>query len=116
MGGCQNYGPYLGTLNIRCRIIIGTQRGTIILTSTHMANFPGCLASRDELQRLKRLCLLGFHLAVITTTMIILIIVVTINYIIVIAIRVMMVIKFPLLYLTWPLRKFKHEPYNWVGP
>ena len=27
MGGCQNYGPILGTLNIRCRIIIGTQKG-----------------------------------------------------------------------------------------
>ena len=25
MGGCQNYGPFLGTLNIRGRIIIGTQ-------------------------------------------------------------------------------------------
>ena len=36
MGGCQNYGPFLGTLNIRCRIIIGIQRGTIILTTTHM--------------------------------------------------------------------------------
>ena len=36
MGGCQNYGPFLGTLNIRCRIIIGTQKGTIILTTTHM--------------------------------------------------------------------------------
>ena len=23
MGGCQNYGPFLGTLNIRGRIIIG---------------------------------------------------------------------------------------------
>ena len=34
MGGCQNYGPFLGTLNIRCRIIIGTQKGTIILTTT----------------------------------------------------------------------------------
>ena len=22
LGGCQNYGPFLGTLNIRCRIII----------------------------------------------------------------------------------------------
>ena len=32
MGGCQNY----GSLNIRCRIIIGIQRGTIILTTTHM--------------------------------------------------------------------------------
>ena len=35
-GDCQNYGPFLGTLNLRCRIIIGTQIGTIILTTTHM--------------------------------------------------------------------------------
>ena len=33
MGGCQNYGPFLGTLNIKCHIIIGIQEGTIILTS-----------------------------------------------------------------------------------
>ena len=33
--GCQIYGPFLGTLNIRCRIIIRTQKGTIILTTTH---------------------------------------------------------------------------------
>ena len=26
MGGCQNYGPFLGTPNIRCRIIIGIQK------------------------------------------------------------------------------------------
>ena len=26
MGGCQNYGPFLGTLNIRGRIIIGTPK------------------------------------------------------------------------------------------
>ena len=36
MEGCQNYGPFLGTLNIRGRIIIGTQQGTIILTTNHM--------------------------------------------------------------------------------
>ena len=36
MGGCQNYGPFLGNLNIRCPIIIGIQKGTIILTTTHM--------------------------------------------------------------------------------
>ena len=35
MGGCQNYGPFLGTLNMRCRIIVGTPKGTIILTTTH---------------------------------------------------------------------------------
>ena len=38
MGCCQNYGPFLGTLNIRCRIIIGIQTGTIILTTTHMSH------------------------------------------------------------------------------
>ena len=36
MGGCQRYDPFLGTLNIRGRIIIGTQKGTIILTTTHI--------------------------------------------------------------------------------
>ena len=36
MGGCQYYGPFLGTLNIRGRTIMGTQKGTIILTTTHI--------------------------------------------------------------------------------
>ena len=36
MGSCQNCGPFLGTLNIRCRILIGTPKGTIILTTTHI--------------------------------------------------------------------------------
>ena len=36
MGGCQNDGPFLGILNIRGRIIIGTQKGTIILTTNHI--------------------------------------------------------------------------------
>ena len=38
MGGCQNYGHFLGTLNNRCRIIVGTQKGTIILTTTQVSN------------------------------------------------------------------------------
>ena len=37
MGDCQNYGPFLDTLNIRCRIIIGIQKGTINLTTTHIS-------------------------------------------------------------------------------
>ena len=37
VGGCQNYGPFLGTLNNRCRSIIGTQKGALILTTTHVA-------------------------------------------------------------------------------
>ena len=36
MGGCQDYGPFLGTLGIRCRTILGTQKGTIILTPTQI--------------------------------------------------------------------------------
>ena len=40
MGGCQNCGPLLGPLNIKCRIIIGTQKGTIILTTTHIYIVP----------------------------------------------------------------------------
>ena len=41
MGSCQNYGPFWGTLNNRCRIIIGAPKGTIILTTTHMLEaFP----------------------------------------------------------------------------
>ena len=38
MSGCQNNGPFLGTLNIRCRMIIGIQKETIILTTTHMTS------------------------------------------------------------------------------
>ena len=36
MGGCQNFGPLLGTLNNRCRVIIGTQKGILILTTTYI--------------------------------------------------------------------------------
>ena len=36
MGGCQNYAPFLGTLNIRCRMIIRIHKRTIILTTTHI--------------------------------------------------------------------------------
>ena len=37
MGGCQNYGPFLGSPKneVPC-YILRTQRGTIILTSNHM--------------------------------------------------------------------------------
>ena len=36
--GGQNYGSLLGTLNIKCHIIKGIQKGIIILTTTHMSN------------------------------------------------------------------------------
>ena len=32
MGVCQFFGPFLGPLNTRCRIILGTPKGTIIST------------------------------------------------------------------------------------
>ena len=41
MGGGQNYDPFWGTLNIRCRSIIGIQKGTIILTTTHIGDYIG---------------------------------------------------------------------------
>ena len=36
LGGCQNSDPFWGTLNIRCRILIEIQKGTIILTTIHL--------------------------------------------------------------------------------
>ena len=46
MGSCPNYGPFLGTLNNRCRIILRTQKGTIILTTTHVEPPLGGLGFR----------------------------------------------------------------------
>ena len=50
MGGCQNYGPLLGPLNTRCRSVLRTQKGTIILTTTHMA--MECFLQRTGPQRI----------------------------------------------------------------
>ena len=36
MGGCQNYGPFLGPYYNTAPIILGTQQGTLILTTTHI--------------------------------------------------------------------------------
>ena len=36
MGSCQNYGPFLGLYYNTAPIIYGTQKGTLILTTTHM--------------------------------------------------------------------------------
>ena len=35
MGSCQNRGPFLGTLNIWCRTILGTPKGTKILRTKY---------------------------------------------------------------------------------
>ena len=55
LGGCQNYGPLLGPLNTRCRIILRTQKGTIVLTTTHIQNtnilFVGCWYMGSESPR-----------------------------------------------------------------
>ena len=43
IGGCQNYGLFFGgTLYIRCRSIIGVQKGTITLTTTHIYLLETC--------------------------------------------------------------------------
>ena len=41
MGGCQNYGPFSGPLNTRCRILLSIQKGTIVLTTTHILGAIG---------------------------------------------------------------------------
>ena len=41
MGGCQNYGPFLGPYYSTAPSILGTQKGTIILTTTHVL---GCVS------------------------------------------------------------------------
>ena len=55
LGGGQNYGPFLGTLNIRCRLLSRTQKGAIILTTTHieiersMVCVCVCVCLKDEM-------------------------------------------------------------------
>ena len=39
MGGCQNYVSVSGPLNTRCRMIISSQKGTIILKTTYDSPF-----------------------------------------------------------------------------
>ena len=46
--------PFRGTLNIRCRIIVGIQEGTIIVTTTHISDvLPSPLALSDSLTKLQ---------------------------------------------------------------
>ena len=51
-GDCQNYGPLLGAVDTRCRTILRTQKGTIILTTTHV-NLPAPLVATRKIQRLQ---------------------------------------------------------------
>ena len=48
MGGCQNYGPFLGTLNIRYRIAIRIQKGAIILTTAHIYIYIYMIPSKSR--------------------------------------------------------------------
>ena len=52
MGDCQNYRPFLGPLKprIRPRIIIGTQKGTIILTIPQMQSSQGSLLGFGDVE------------------------------------------------------------------
>ena len=56
LGGCQNHGPFFGTLDMRCRIRRGIQKGTMILTTTYLGPAPeNCLGilrpNQSELRR-----------------------------------------------------------------
>ena len=44
-GWLSKYDPFLSTLNIRCRTIIGIQKRTIILTTIHAKPWPTILPS-----------------------------------------------------------------------
>ena len=63
MGGCQNYGPFLDTLNILGRIKVGIQKGTIILTTTQKGLYWGSVrvyigsrVSQNQGYRVNGLC------------------------------------------------------------
>ena len=51
MGGCQNYGPFLGYLKIRCLIKIGIQKGSIILTTTNLLYPQGSVGIAELLDQ-----------------------------------------------------------------
>ena len=51
MGGCQNYGPKLDPYYNTAPNIWGTQKGTIILTTTHMFNCKGFVWQSVSLRR-----------------------------------------------------------------
>ena len=53
----KTMGRCLGTLNIRCRIILRTQKGTIILTTTHV----------EDPESGKRLKKLNGHTAIVNS-------------------------------------------------
>ena len=49
IGGCQNYGPFLGPYYSMAPNISGTQEGTIILTTTQIRWSYGCsMAARRQ--------------------------------------------------------------------
>ena len=45
MGGYQNYDPVFGPLNTECRILLRTQKGTMILTIIYYSYLLGLEAS-----------------------------------------------------------------------
>ena len=47
--GYPNSGPFLGPLNTRCRIILRTQQGTMILTTTQYGTYKAIVEFAHEL-------------------------------------------------------------------
>ena len=81
MGSCQNYGPFLGTLNSRGRIIIGIQKGTIILTTTPMKRTWGrnLFHSRKRVLQAQVLCNLAFTSTITITSIFSILITITLT-------------------------------------
>ena len=52
MGSNQNYGPFLGPLDTKCRIIFRSQKGSIILTTTHIDTDVDMDVDSDSFERM----------------------------------------------------------------
>ena len=59
IGGCQNYGPFLGTLHIRRRIIVEIQKRTRILMTTLLAEVVVLAAEEEEVAAAAALARVG---------------------------------------------------------
>ena len=67
VGGCHKYGAFLGTLHITCRVIIGMQKGTILVTTTHVGGRVQAV-SREHLLGGFETTMLGFRVSGMEST------------------------------------------------
>ena len=57
MGGCQNYGPFLDPYYNTAPNISGTQKGTIILTTTHIRFRDLTLTLEEQMEKTMDNCM-----------------------------------------------------------